>query len=29
MKKICLLFVCLLAFTGAAYAQRGLDVTDV
>ena len=29
MKKICLLFVCLLAFIGTAYAQGGLDVTDV
>lgn len=29
MKKICLLFVCLLAFTGAVYAQGELDVTDV
>jgi len=29
MKKICFLFVCLLAFTGAVYVQGGLDVTDV
>ena len=29
MKKICLLFVWLLAFTGAVYVQGELDVTDV
>ena len=29
MKKICLLCAWLLDFVGAAYAQGGLDVTDV